>query len=106
LQTGEDAESSADVKARVEAARRIQRQRFSGLTANCNSEMGMKEMKFFCAIDGNGASLLQVAERQFGLSARAFNRILKVARTIADLENCQNIETKHIAESLQYRTKN
>jgi magnesium chelatase family protein len=105
LQAAEDAESSFEIKARVEAARRIQRLRFADSETKCNSEMGLKEIKVFCEIDGHGAELLQSAERQFGLSARAFNRVLKVARTIADLETCQNIGTNHIAEALQYRTK-
>jgi magnesium chelatase family protein len=106
LQTTNDEEPSEQIKKRVEAARKIQRERFVRTGIKYNAEMGPKEMKEFCQIDGQSAMLLQSAEKQLGLSARAFNRILKVARTIADLENCRAILSKHVAESLQYRTKN
>ena len=67
--------------------------------------MGAKEIKDFCKIDSGAQELLKNAVQQLYLSARGYHRILKVARTIADLSNLEKIESKHIAEALQYRTK-
>lgn len=99
------AEKSANVQMRVQKAREIQEKRFKNMPITSNSEMGHSEMRNFCKIDSTSQELLHNAVNTLHLSARAYNRILKVSRTIADLENCENIESKHIAEALQYRPK-
>jgi len=97
------AESSIEIRQRVEAARRVQQKRFKDLTMLTNSEMRPQEIKEFCQVDNQGFELLKNAVNQFHLSGRAYHRILKLARTIADLENCDKIKTQHLAEALQYR---
>ena len=98
-------ESSAQIRERVVAARRRQRQRFTGRPkTTCNARMGSKELKEFCVLDEATKDLLKMAMTELNLSARAYDRILKVARTIADLDHSASIDTKHIAEAIQYRT--
>ncbi|MFA5188809.1 MAG: YifB family Mg chelatase-like AAA ATPase [Patescibacteria group bacterium] len=97
------AESSIEIRQRVEAARITQQERFKDLGRLTNSEMRPQEVKEFCRIDNQGLELLKNAVSQFHLSGRAYHRILKLARTIADLENSENIKTQHLAEALQYR---
>lgn len=97
------ADSSAQIRARVLAARKIQGQRFAGMAINTNSEMGTREVKKFCAVDAATITLLQKAIVQLHLSARSYFRILKVARTIADLGASEKISLEHVAEALQYR---
>ncbi|MEW6408443.1 MAG: YifB family Mg chelatase-like AAA ATPase [Patescibacteria group bacterium] len=99
------AESSEKIRRRVEAAREIQTRRFFGAKTLTNSEMSAEEIKKFCQIDDASQNLLRQAMTNLHLSARSFSRILKVARTIADLEKSQNIQTCHIAEAIQYRPK-
>ncbi|MDD3888219.1 MAG: YifB family Mg chelatase-like AAA ATPase [Patescibacteria group bacterium] len=99
------AEKSANVQTRVQKAREIQEKRFANMAITSNSEMGHSEMRNFCRIDSVSQELLRNAVNTLHLSARAYNRILKVSRTIADLEGSVNIESKHIAEALQYRPK-
>lgn len=96
-------ESSADIRLRVEAARERQRLRFNGSTIQSNSEMKNKEIKEYCQLDETSLELMRNAVTQLHLSARSYHRILKLARTIADLAASDNIETTHIAEALQYR---
>ncbi len=96
-------ESSKDIKARVDRARAVQRERFKGTNVRTNAEMGSKELNKYCAIDDACERLLQRAFDKLGLSARGTTRILKVARTIADLEGEENIKPQHIAEAIQYR---
>ncbi len=98
-----NAESSASVKQRVDAARQVQRARF-GSKIHCNSQMTSADMEKYCKIDGRSTALLEESFEKLQLSARAYNRILKVARTIADLDGCESIGVQHIAEALQYRT--
>ena len=98
-------ENSETIRDRVEKARAIQRQRFKNLVISTNAEMGVKEIKNFCKINSEAQELLKNAVQQLYLSARGYHRILKVARTIADLSNSERIEAGHIAEALQYRTK-
>jgi len=99
-------ERSEIIKKRTEAARKIQRERFGKGQIRTNAAMGPKEIRQFCEIDSASAQLLQVAEKSLGLSARAYHRILKVGRTIADLSGEQKISSKHVAEALQFRQKN
>jgi len=97
------AESSSAVRKRVSLARRRQEQRFAHDRAITNSEIPVAKIRDYCAIDDTAKSILTDAGNTYKLSARTINRILKVARTIADLEGTTNIETEHIAEALQYR---
>jgi magnesium chelatase family protein len=98
-------ENSATVRARVQAARDRQLQRFTGTKLTCNSEMGPAEVHAFCEVDASAQKLLKTAMHQLHLSARAFHRVLKLARTIADLAESNTIETNHIAEAIQYRPR-
>lgn len=99
------AESSELVRKRVEKARDIQLKRFTGLKKKNNAEMGPQTIKKFCALNEEGKNLLKLAIRQLCLSARAYTRILKLSRTIADLAGEENILPSHVAEALQYRPK-
>jgi len=89
----------------VETARERQRQRFAETNLTCNADMGPAEVRQFCAVDEEGKSLLRAAMQQLQMSARAYHRILKVARTIADLAGCERIETPYLAEAIQYRPR-
>jgi len=100
-----DAERSASIKERVQAAREIQEKRFEKMPITCNSEMSNKELKEYCKLDNKSQELVKVAVTQMHLSARGFNRILKLARTIADLGGEEVINPEHIAEAIQYRSK-
>jgi len=98
-------ETSASVRERVIAARKIQEERFAGITGvHSNSQMNSKLFHQYCKIDDAGTELLKTAMNRLGLSARAYDRILKVSRTIADLENIPDIKTHHLAEAIQYRS--
>ena len=97
-------ESSAAIKERVNAARQIQRRRFGGDGTMCNAHIGAKELRQFCALSAGGEELMQQAFDAMGLSARSYDRILRVARTIADLAGSETIEPEHVAEAIQYRT--
>jgi len=98
-------EKSEKVQARVLAARSRQRERFSGTRLACNAEMTPTEVREFCQVEEQAQSLLKAAMKQLYLSARAFHRILKLARTIADLENGNIIKAHHLAEAIQYRPR-
>ena len=104
LANNEKEETSESIKQRVNKARKIQLERYKNFGIYSNSELTPKLMDLFCKIDETSKQILQNAFERLGLSARAHARILKVARTIADLEGKQNIETNHIAEAIQYRT--
>lgn len=99
-----NSESSADMKARIERARERQRERYSGYDIRTNSALTPSLTEKFCPLGSTENELLRSAYDSLGLSARAHNRILKVARTIADLDGCENIEAAHIAEAIQYRS--
>ncbi|MGQ9546030.1 MAG: YifB family Mg chelatase-like AAA ATPase [Dehalococcoidia bacterium] len=98
-------ETSDKVRARVKAAHEIQLKRFQGTKLTCNADMTPKEVKEFCAVEPAAQSLLRAAMKQLHLTGRAFHRILKLSRTIADLEHSDIIKTHHMAEALQYRHK-
>ncbi len=98
-------EQSADVQARVVAARIIQRERLAGTRLNCNAEFSASEVRQFCQVESAAQSLLKAAMKQLYLSARAFHRVLKLARTIADLDRSEIIKTHHVAEAIQYRPR-
>ena len=98
-------ESSVKIRERVIRARKIQLKRFSNLkNIYNNGDMSSKEVRQFCNIDSTGADLLKMAMTKLGLSARAYDRILKVSRTIADLDESENILPQHISEAIQYRS--
>ncbi len=99
------AEESSSVRERVSHARKKQEERFSDLPISSNSEMGIKEIKQFCALDSKTKEFLKNAATQLNLSARSFYRILKLARTIADIASSPHIAFAHVAEALQYRPK-
>lgn len=97
-------EDSATIKARVEKARAVQRERYKGTKTKTNDEMTNAQLKQFCALDAEGEKLLKNAFTRLNLTARATSRVLKVARTIADLEGNEKILAKHVAEAVQYRS--
>jgi len=100
---GAAAESSASIRARVERARAVQRVRFQGSSMHVNAHMSAKHVTLHCQVDSASRALLQRAVDQLHLSARGYVRVLKVARTIADLAASEKIELSHVAEALQYR---
>lgn len=102
---GKEGESSADIRARVEKARALQKKRFRDLSIYTNAEMGLRELKRFVPIQGSLRSVLQLAHEQHRLSARAYHRLLKLSRTIADLEGAEDVRVNHVLEALQYRPK-
>ena len=105
LSSTNKAESSVDIRARVTAAREIQTARFANLeTVNYNAQMSTKLIREFCKLDDTSLQLLKTAMERLNLSARAYDRILKVARTIADLEATETVGASHIAEAIQYRS--
>lgn len=97
-------ESSEEVKKRVDKARQIQLERFKGEKIYCNAKMNSRLIKKYCCIDDDSEKLIETAFEKFHMSARGYNRILKVARTIADLAGSENIELAHVAEAIAYRT--
>lgn len=96
-------ESSESIRERVTAARKLQSQRFSRTKIHCNAQMNSRQIKRYCNIDETSHQLLETAVDKLGLSARAHNRILKIARTIADVEATAELSERHIAEAVQYR---
>ena len=97
------AEDSAAVKARVDAARTIQSARYAGTSTTCNAYMTPAQIKAYCALDAAGDKLMKAAFDRMGLTARSHDRVLRLARTIADLEGAEHISPAHLAEAVQYR---
>ena len=97
-------ESSAVIQERINRARALQHQRFTRTKIYCNSQMASRHLRTWCQVDEKSHALLERAIDKLGLSARAYSRILKVARTIADLEASENIRAEHISEAVQYRS--
>ena len=106
LRARAEAEPSASIKERVNAARKIQNKRFGEKSGMCNARMGPEEMRKFCDLDDAGAGLMKQAFEALGLTARSYDRILRVARTIADLEGSKEIQPHHLAEAISYRAAN
>lgn len=104
LSRRQEAEPSSTIKERVNTARDRQRKRFGECSGMCNARMGPDEMRNYCKLDVESETLMHQAFDAFGLTARSYDRILKVARTIADLEGEPEISPNHIAEAIQYRT--
>ncbi|MBE7026487.1 MAG: ATP-binding protein [Ruminococcaceae bacterium] len=104
LENTAPAESSESIKKRVDAARKIQMQRYKDYNIYSNSQLTPAMINIFCRLGEKERAIIKGAFDRLGLSARAYNRILKVARTIADLDGSENIQSKHIAEAIQYRS--
>jgi len=97
-------ESSRQIKKRVDACRKIQEARYQNKrNIHCNAQMGPGEIKKYCSLDSKAIRLLERSVEKLGLSARGYHRILKIARTIADMDNKENLELSHVAEAVQYR---
>ena len=98
-------ECSESMRERVVQAREIQRERFGKkIKVRCNSRMSSKQIKTYCELDEAGEGMMQMAMTELNLSARAYDRILKVSRTIADLAGSEQVQAEHVAEAIQYRT--
>ncbi len=104
LRTAQPGESSAAIRERVVAARKVQSERFSGSGIHCNAQMTPQMLRRYCQVDKEGDNLLAYSMNHLGLSARAYDRILKVARTIADLSGEEHIAAKHLLEAIGYRS--
>jgi magnesium chelatase family protein len=105
ITSGKPGESSAQVRERVIAARQRQQKRFAQKPKiTCNARMGSRELKTCCALDDATLELLKFAMADFNLSTRAYDRILKVARTIADLAGSETLAAEHVSEAIQYRS--
>jgi magnesium chelatase family protein len=106
LRSNTTPEDSASIRKRVLVAREVQLNRFAaaGERMFCNAQMGSRQIRTYCELSSDCERMLERAMQQQGLSARAHDRILKVARTIADLDQTPEIQSKHIAEAIQYRT--
>jgi len=110
MSQGEATESSADIRERVNKARKIMQERFkddykeSGSPVTCNAQMEAKHIRKYCALSPDCSALMESAFTALGLSARGHDRILRLARTIADLDDCTDIEPQHIAEAIQLRS--
>lgn len=97
-------ESSAVVRQRVNAAREVQKRRFTGTEVSCNAYMTPAMIGRYCKLDEAGERLMQGAFDRLGLTGRSHDRILRMARTIADLDGAEHIEANHLAEAIQYRS--
>ena len=106
LRRRKEAEPSANIKRRVDAARQIQNERFGKDSGMCNARMRPDDMRAYCQIDAKSADMLRRAFEVYGLTARSYDKILRVARTIADMEGSDVITSDHVAEAIQYRTVN
>jgi magnesium chelatase family protein len=104
LASGEESECSAEVKKRVNSCRAIQLKRLKEKNVYCNAKMAPDQIGMHCRLSPDCAELMSAAFKKLGMSARGYNRILKVSRTIADLGGSENIEIPHLAEAIQYRT--
>lgn len=99
-----EAEKSADIRKRVDAARQIQMKRYENLPIHCNARLRPQDLEMYCTMEKDASVLLQQAFDRMGLSARAYDKIVKIARTIADLEGVETLKKEHVAEAVQYRS--
>lgn len=104
LSGNQKTESSAEIKKRVDAARGLQLERFKGTGITCNAKMDAPSTRKYCQMSDSAVSILKIAFERLSLSARAYDKVLRIARTIADLDGSEIIESEHIAEAVQYRT--
>ncbi len=104
LASQNDAETSADIRERMNRARVVQSERLKRTKIHCNAQMNNRQIKRYCPVDRDSNALLEAAIDKLGLSARAYNRILRIARTIADLEQSADIAAHHVSEAIQYRS--
>ncbi|MBN2880225.1 MAG: YifB family Mg chelatase-like AAA ATPase [Clostridia bacterium] len=104
LSSSDMEETSAEILKRVEKAREIQRERYKGEGIFCNSQLGPEQKNKYCKIDDEGMEILKQYFKKLSMSARTYDRIIKIARTIADLEGAESIAQQHLLEALQYRT--
>ncbi|MBR2472000.1 MAG: magnesium chelatase, partial [Clostridia bacterium] len=104
LTSSEKAESSAEIKKRVNRARKIQVDRYKELGIYSNASLDSQDLNTYCPLDDTATKMLESAFTKLGLSARAYTRIVKVARTIADLAGEENISFEHVAEAIQFRS--
>ena len=106
LRYRKEAEPSEEIKARVDFARKRQNRRFGEASGMCNAKMGPTELRYHCVLDDESHQLMQAAFETYGLTARSYDRLLRVARTIADLDDSDRIKSDHVAEAIQYRMVN
>ncbi len=105
LSDSRQGEQSADIRSRVVAARQIQELRFEAFkNTHCNAQMSSKQLRTYCKLDDASNAMLKTAMEKLNLSARAYDRIIKVARTVADLEASSEIRIEHLAEAINYRS--
>lgn len=99
-----DGETSAEIRKRVEKARAIQNERYRGFGINCNARLTSALMQEYCTLTPDADRILKNAFENLGMSARSYDRILKIARTVADLDNADKIGASHIAQAIQFRS--
>ena len=104
LASQDDATTSADISKPIDLARETQSERLKRTKIYCNAQMNNRQIKRYCPVDRDSHRLLEAAIDKLGLSARAYNRILRIGRTIADLEQADNIAAHHVSEAIQYRS--
>ena len=97
-------ETSAQIKQRVDKARKIQTERYKDENITCNARLTPKLLKKYCTLSSDAENILEAAFKTMGLSGRAYDRLLKVSRTLADLDGAKNIEAEHIAQAIQLRS--
>lgn len=105
LTGGRGDENSSQIKKRVERARNLQKKRYEGLVIRTNAELSAKQLELFCPLEEHGREIMKEAFYRYNLSARAYHRIIKVARTIADLDGCEDIQAMHLCEAAGYRRR-